>query len=94
MHKIFNSLGLEIRLLKNLREAQKREKKMKELENYKFLANFDIKHIIDIGANDGHFARTIRHVFPSATIYSFEPLPDVYKVLYSLCTVFKINRYA
>ncbi|WP_190348095.1 FkbM family methyltransferase [Sphaerospermopsis sp. FACHB-1194] len=85
MHKIFNSLGLEIRLLKNLREAQKREKKMKELENYQFLANFDIKSIIDVGANEGQFARTIRHVFPGATIYSFEPLPDVYKELYSLC---------
>lgn len=71
MHKIFNSLGLEIRLLKNLREAQKREKKMKELENYQFLANFDIKSIVDVGANEGQFARTIRHVFPGATIYSF-----------------------
>lgn len=41
----------------------------------------DIKTIIDIGANDGHYAEDMRQHFPQASIYSFEPLPDCYQTL-------------
>lgn len=43
----------------------------------------NIKTIIDIGANDGHFAKEMRERFPDAFIYSFEPLQDCYKTLVS-----------
>ena len=38
------------------------------------IAQLPIKSIIDIGANDGQFARRITKVFPKAHIYAFEPL--------------------
>lgn len=85
VHKILNSLGLEIRFIKNLNEVRKKEKQKKELEVYNVLLDFDIKSIIDIGANEGQFAKTIRAIFPTASIYSFEPLPDVYEKLSMLC---------
>jgi FkbM family methyltransferase len=40
-----------------------------------------IKTILDIGANDGSFARTMRARFPDAEIISFEPLHHSYAAL-------------
>lgn len=40
-----------------------------------------IKTILDIGANDGFFAKDMRARFPDAQIISFEPLRDVYAML-------------
>lgn len=42
-----------------------------------------IKTIIDIGANEGCFAKEMRRMFPDAFIYSFEPLQDCHKTLVS-----------
>lgn len=49
--------------------------------NRKWLVNSGIKSVLDVGANKGQFAKLARAVFPSATIYSFEPLPDCYEAL-------------
>src|SRR5437667_9036748 len=38
------------------------------------LTSFPIKTIIDVGANDGEFARQALQIFPGSTIYSLEPL--------------------
>ncbi|MEA5579599.1 FkbM family methyltransferase [Anabaena sp. UHCC 0451] len=38
------------------------------------LAKIPIKSVIDIGANEGQFARRITKIFPQAHIYAFEPL--------------------
>jgi len=35
-----------------------------------------IRTVIDVGANIGQFGDYILQFFPSATIYSFEPLPE------------------
>lgn len=40
-----------------------------------------LKTILDIGANDGSFARTTRERFPDAQIISFEPLGSAYQTL-------------
>jgi len=37
--------------------------------------------ILDIGANEGQFALAAFHRFPTATVYSFEPLPEVFQQL-------------
>ena len=37
--------------------------------------------ILDVGANIGQFAVAATLYFPGAKIYSFEPVPDVFKVL-------------
>lgn len=38
-------------------------------------AGTDVRLILDVGANDGGFARVARRLFPAASIYCFEPLP-------------------
>ncbi len=48
---------------------------------FKWLQDFNINTILDIGANTGQFILDIRKFFPMATVYSFEPLKDVYKEL-------------
>jgi FkbM family methyltransferase len=41
-----------------------------------WLRSLGIQSVIDVGANTGQFATFIASLFPDATIYSFEPLPD------------------
>lgn len=48
---------------------------------FKWLKEFDFKTILDIGANEGQFADKMHAVFPSATIYSFEPIPETFSIL-------------
>lgn len=43
------------------------------------LKQYDIKTILDIGANDGHWSAEMRALFPYAQIYAFEPLTDCFK---------------
>jgi FkbM family methyltransferase len=40
-----------------------------------------IRTVIDVGANEGQFAREVRAALPGTAIYSFEPLPDVFSTL-------------
>lgn len=46
-----------------------------------WVLSYDVRTVIDIGANVGSFTRAVHEVFPSAKIYSFEPLPDCFEVL-------------
>ncbi len=39
------------------------------------LANLPIRSVLDVGSNEGQFARYIRRIFPKADLYLFEPLP-------------------
>ena len=48
---------------------------------FKWLKEFDFKTILDIGANEGQFADKMHAVFPGATIYSFEPIPETFDIL-------------
>jgi FkbM family methyltransferase len=54
-----------------------------------FTSTSELRHprpntVIDIGGNAGQFAEEIFRVFPGATVYSFEPLPDCYERLVAL----------
>ena len=46
-----------------------------------WFTDLGIRTVVDIGANTGQFARTVRMVLPEALIYSFEPLPDCFEAL-------------
>ncbi|MFM6082296.1 MAG: FkbM family methyltransferase, partial [Dolichospermum sp.] len=46
-----------------------------------WLENCGIKTVLDIGANEGQFAKYINQILPEAMIYSFEPLPDCHEKL-------------
>ncbi|BFM38777.1 FkbM family methyltransferase [Synechocystis sp. LKSZ1] len=45
------------------------------------LSRLPIQTIIDIGANEGQFAKKIKKHFPQAMIYAFEPLPVPFQQL-------------
>ena len=83
IHKVFNAFGLEVRLLKNLRKAREDAWKHSELEAWRILDDRKFQTILDVGANEGQFARMARELWPTATIHSFEPLPQVHAVLVS-----------
>lgn len=57
----FNKCGLDI-------------KTKDRWDSYSWLANENIKTILDIGANTGQFASRIQKILPDVKIYSFEPL--------------------
>lgn len=46
-----------------------------------WLRNMGIDTVLDVGANTGQFASACRVVFPDATLYSFEPIPECYQAL-------------
>ena len=48
---------------------------------HKWLRERNIKTVLDIGANTGQFASKARALFPTAQIYSFEPIQAVYALL-------------
>ena len=69
-------------------EAIRLKRKGIKYEHYRdlkkqWLIDLDIQTVLDVGANVGDFAKLAREVFPSAAIYSFEPLPDCYAELKS-----------
>lgn len=45
------------------------------------IRNLPIKTIIDVGANEGQFAKMIERVFPQASIYCFEPIDEAFEKL-------------
>jgi len=53
---------------------KRRGLEISRLKNNKWLSDYGINTILDIGANDGGFAKKIRQILPSTRIYSFEPL--------------------
>jgi FkbM family methyltransferase len=54
---------------------------MYELLNQPWIRDLEIKTVLDIGANVGHFALAISYLLPEAKVYSFEPLPECFKEL-------------
>lgn len=72
----------------SLRYPKARELKRKGIRfdhfrelNRSWLAASNIRTVLDVGANEGQFAKLARAVFPLAKIYSFEPLPDCFEKL-------------
>jgi FkbM family methyltransferase len=73
--KALNLIGLDVRLMKNVRAYEKREYEKKWAESHQVLINGGIQTILDIGANTGQFAKMIVHACPQLkTLHSFEPL--------------------
>jgi FkbM family methyltransferase len=70
LHRLFKFFGMDI-----IRRNKVPESTLLGLTEY------DIHTVLDIGANIGQSASFYRQAFPNALIYSFEPLPAVYKEL-------------
>ncbi len=53
----------------------------KEAQRFSWLSKYQFNSILDVGSNEGQFAEKILSIFPSAEIYCFEPLPEVFEKL-------------
>lgn len=74
--------------LKNFRTRIRFKKESINYNRYKlfdkkWLLDYNIHTIIDIGANVGEFTMIFAELFPNATVYAFEPLPNCYSKLIS-----------
>jgi FkbM family methyltransferase len=69
---------LDVRLIRNLQQARNEQKKQAAVDRWRLLERYRPQSILDIGANEGQFARLIREIFPDAKLYSFEPLGDCF----------------
>jgi len=67
-------------MIKDLIIEYLRIKKQKSVcEIVKDMLKKDIKTIIDVGANKGEFSKAALNVFEQAKVYSFEPIPFLFK---------------
>jgi len=80
-HRLLNKLGIEVRLIRNLKAAHLAAKRDQEVNAWRVLEHHDFAIVLDIGANEGQFATMARRLWPKAVVHAFEPLPDVYATL-------------
>ena len=73
--KVFRALSIRTTRLALLRHGV-----AAALEHQGALQKLGSRTVIDIGANRGQFALAVRHCFPNAKIYSFEPLAKPAKI--------------
>jgi FkbM family methyltransferase len=78
LRKCFEACGLDVRLIRNLKQARQAEKRKAVVDKWRLLTRFQPRTILDIGANEGQFARLIREIFPDVMLYSFEPIQDCF----------------
>lgn len=74
--KILRENGYEINRIQTL------ELKIKAGE-FKWLQDFGVETVLDVGANVGLFTEMINKILPQASIYAFEPLRECYEKLNS-----------
>lgn len=79
--RLFNLAGLEVhRLVKDPRRT------------LLGLKSLPIRSVIDVGANNGQFARYIHGIFPDAQLLCFEPLPEAFKQLSAWASTLPVNQ--
>ena len=76
IHRIFNEKGYSIIRTPSVELDI-------ELGKYKWLQEYGIQTIIDVGANIGQFSNKISKILPNANIFAFEPLNNCYTELLS-----------
>lgn len=74
----FSKLGIDIRRL----SASSNQ----SYQTVKFLENFEIDLIFDVGANKGQFSQSIRSFGYKGKIVSFEPIPEAHEKLSALAS--------
>ena len=71
--KAFRLLGLQVSRLQPPKNSV-----LEEGKRFRWLRDYNIRTILDIGANEGQFAERILTVFPDASLHSFEPLASAF----------------
>lgn len=81
VRRIVHHFGFEVRKISNLRANERAARLRQETDKWRLVQRYQPRTILDIGANEGQFARLIRQVVPDARIICFEPLADCLAVL-------------
>lgn len=63
-HRLLNKLGIEVRLIRNLKAAHLAAKRDQEVNAWRVLEHHDFAIVLDIGANEGQFATMARRLGP------------------------------
>ena len=74
-------LGWDVRRVQSNDWLVRRRVHDETLEQWRFLKNYGLRSVLDIGANVGDFAVIAREILPEPKIYSFEPLAACYAEL-------------
>jgi FkbM family methyltransferase len=83
LRSLLHAVGVDVRLIKNLEAAAQAARRDQEFLAWSLLGHCGFETVLDIGANEGQFATLARRLWPRAVIHSFEPLPDVHRLLLS-----------
>ncbi|KAA5543814.1 FkbM family methyltransferase [Roseiconus nitratireducens] len=83
LRSLLATCGLELRLTRNVNAAHVAAKRQAVIDRWKLLQRYDPKCVLDLGANEGQFAKIVREILPGVPIYSFEPLDDCFQKLES-----------
>lgn len=81
LKKLFELCGVEVRLRRNVARVREAEKRRAAIERWSPLRRYQPRTILDIGANEGQFARIARTLCPQAAVVCFEPLADCFAAL-------------
>ncbi len=90
LHSLFKKTGYSIQPYYTLQENV-------NMGKYKWLEEYKIKTLLDVGANIGEFSTLLKQILPDLKIYCFEPLEDCFlqlqliKEKYSNIKLFKIG---
>ena len=76
IRRCFNMVGVDIRRTKNVPTI-----------TMLGLPLWPVRTIVDVGANQGQFARKVLSLFPAASLYCYEPLPSACKELQKLAEI-------
>jgi FkbM family methyltransferase len=83
IHGTIQSLGWELRRRIPREQRWKSEYERQQLELWQCLGCYAPSCILDVGANEGQFAKLARRLFPTTPIVSFEPLAECFFKLQS-----------
>lgn len=73
----FNFLGFKVSRLKK----SSQRKYPGEAKKFIWLKKFNFKCVIDVGANEGQFAKKLIMVAPDVKLHCFEPISSVFEIL-------------
>ncbi|HEY5960921.1 MAG TPA: FkbM family methyltransferase [Polyangiaceae bacterium] len=75
---IYASMTANVRTILNAGGLDIHRVRQADRDPFRWFEEFAPRTILDVGANEGQFASSMRQVFPDAKIYSFEPLSQTF----------------
>lgn len=81
LNKFFGKFGFEINGVSYMHQLRRKAETRDVFIIQKELLNSKANTIFDLGANYGSVTEIYSKIFPDATIYAFEPFPEIFKSL-------------